>query len=79
MHLQGPPGTGKTLLLMLRILVWLDEGHKVWIISFFPPSRSVTHVLFEQVRSCSSGTLFKAATKISRRGFDWGGAWRGAD
>ncbi|KAK7106033.1 uncharacterized protein [Littorina saxatilis] len=49
-HLQGPPGTGKTLLLLLRVLTWLDAGHKVWIISFLPPSRSVTHVLFEQTK-----------------------------
>ncbi|XP_070202242.1 uncharacterized protein [Littorina saxatilis] len=49
-HLEGPPGTGKTLVLLLRILTWLDDGHIVWLLSLSPPSRSVTHVLLEQVK-----------------------------
>ncbi|XP_076457675.1 uncharacterized protein LOC143291607 [Babylonia areolata] len=49
-HIEGPPGTGKTLLLLLRVLSWLDDGHMVWIVSLTPASRSVSHVLMEQVK-----------------------------
>ncbi|KAK7492448.1 hypothetical protein BaRGS_00016321 [Batillaria attramentaria] len=49
-HIEGPPGTGKTLMLLLRILTWLDGNNLVYLLSLSPPSRSIIHVLHEQVR-----------------------------
>ncbi|KAK7492447.1 hypothetical protein BaRGS_00016320 [Batillaria attramentaria] len=62
-HIEGPPGTGKTLMLLLRILLCLDKGWLVWIMTMATHSRSVTHVLYEQVKMMLTENKGQAAAE----------------